>query len=183
METVKCVVVGEAGVGKTSLLITFSTNIFPKDYLPTIFEGHGANIPFDGKTISLSLWDTAGQEEYDRLRPLSYPQTNVFVLLFAVDNPFSFENVSARWHPELSHHCPGVPIVLAGTKTDLRRESISPITFEQGEDMMRAIGAVKYVECSALDQVGVGALFDEATRAAISASRTGKKKGGGCVFI
>jgi Ras-related C3 botulinum toxin substrate 1 len=64
------------------------------------------------------LWDTAGQEDYDRLRPLSYPETDVFMLSFAIDNRISFENVRNKWYPELQHHAQGVPIVLVGTKLE-----------------------------------------------------------------
>lgn len=57
----------------------------------------------DGKPINLGLWDTAGQEDYDRLRPLSYPQTDVFLCAFSIISPASFENISAKWHPEITH--------------------------------------------------------------------------------
>jgi GTPase SAR1 family protein len=50
----------------------------------------------DGKTISLGLWDTAGQEDYDRLRPLSYPQTDVFLICFSLVSPPSYENVRTK---------------------------------------------------------------------------------------
>ena len=73
--------------------------------------------------MQLALWDTAGQEDYDRLRPLSYPDTDVLLLCFAVDNPDSFENVADKWAVELHAFCPGAPIILVGTKTDLRHDS------------------------------------------------------------
>ena len=67
---------------------------------------------------TLGLFDTAGQEDYDRLRPLSYPQTDVFLVCFSVTSPASFENVKEKWFPEVHHHCPGVPclIVVGHTK-------------------------------------------------------------------
>lgn len=64
--------------------------------------------------VSLGLWDTAGQEDYDRLRPLSYPQTDVFLICFSVASPSSFENVTSKWYPEIKHHCPDAPIILVG---------------------------------------------------------------------
>ena len=75
---------------------------------------------FLGKLIYLGLWDTAGQEDYDRLRPLSYPQTDIFMMCFSIISRTSFENIKSKWWPEVSHHCPGAPIVLVGTKSDLR---------------------------------------------------------------
>ncbi|CAN0429251.1 unnamed protein product, partial [Phaeothamnion confervicola] len=74
----------------------------------------------DGKPINLGLWDTAGQEDYDRLRPLSYPQTDVFLVCFSVVDPTSFHNVKLKWIPELQHHAAGVLFILVGTKLDLR---------------------------------------------------------------
>merc|ERR1719198_866554 len=74
----------------------------------------------DGKPINLGLWDTAGQEDYDRLRPLSYPQTDVFLICFSVISEASLKNVKSKWAPEINNHCPGTPIVLVGTKADLR---------------------------------------------------------------
>jgi Ras-related C3 botulinum toxin substrate 1 len=74
----------------------------------------------DGKNVSLGLWDTAGQAEYDRLRPLSYPQTDIFLICFSLIDPTSLENVHTNWYPEVHHHCPNTPIILIGTKSDLR---------------------------------------------------------------
>lgn len=120
---------------------------------------------------TLGLFDTAGQEDYDRLRPLSYPQTDVFLVCFSVTSPASFENVREKWFPEVHHHCPGVPCLIVGTQTDLRddpqvREKLSkqkmqPVRREDGEKMARDLGAVKYVECSALTQFKLKDVFDE----------------------
>lgn len=193
MQTIKCVVVGDGAVGKTCLLISYTTNAFPGEYIPTVFDNYSANVVVDGKTISLGLWDTAGQEDYDRLRPLSYPQTDVFLICFSLVSPPSFENVRTKWWPEISHHAPSTTLVLVGTKLDLREDGatvqklrerrMSPISYGQGLSMSRDIGAVKYLECSALTQNGLKNIFDEAIRAVLSPPQKQQtKKKGGCII-
>ena len=120
MQHIKLVVVGDGGVGKSCFLICATTQHFPCNYVPTVFDNYSANIMVKGKPFSVGLWDTAGQEDYDRLRPLSYPATDVFVVCFDVANRSSFQNVTEKWIPELRHFVPDVPVLLLGTKTDLR---------------------------------------------------------------
>jgi len=191
MQNIKCVVVGDGAVGKTCLLISYTTNAFPGEYIPTVFDNYSANVMVDGKPINLGLWDTAGQEDYDRLRPLSYPQTDVFLVCFSIISPASFENVKTKWYPEIQHHAPGVPILLVGTKSDLRNDpstanqlaskGLNMIAKDRAMGMQKDIGAVKYLECSALTQEGLKNVFDEAIRAALNKPK--KKKRGGCLLL
>ncbi|KAJ8392047.1 hypothetical protein AAFF_G00078530 [Aldrovandia affinis] len=190
MQSIKCVVVGDGAVGKTCLLISYTTNAFPKEYIPTVFDNYSAQVTLDGRTISLNLWDTAGQEEYDRLRTLSYPQTNVFVICFSIASPPSYENVKHKWHPEVTHHCPSVPILLVGTKKDLRadpevlkklkEQNQTTVTQQQGAALARHIRAIKYLECSALNQDGIKEVFAEAVRAFLNPQPAVKKP---CVLL
>lgn len=149
----------------------------------------------DGEPISLGLWDTAGQEDYDRLRPLSYPQTDVFLICFSIGSPPSYDNVAAKWFPEINHHAPGVPIILVGTKMDLREEketkirlqqmNMDVVSYEQGLAKAKEIGATKYMECSALTQRNLKSVFDEAIRAVLAPKSTneGKKSRTKCVIL
>ncbi|XP_018975742.2 rho-related GTP-binding protein RhoB-like [Cyprinus carpio] len=130
------------------------------------FENYVADIEVDSKRVQLALWDTAGQEDYDRLRPLSYPDTDVILMFFSVDSPDSLENIPEKWVPEVKHFCPNVPIILVANKKDLRsddnvRSELSrikqePVRTEDGRAMAARIGAHDYIECSAKTKEGFG---------------------------
>ncbi|KIJ18043.1 hypothetical protein PAXINDRAFT_161593 [Paxillus involutus ATCC 200175] len=168
----KLVIVGDGACGKTSLLCSFALGEFPKEYV-TIFENYVAEIRLDGKPVQLALWDTAGQEEYERLRPLSYSKSHVILIAFAIDTPDSLENVSVKWIEEVRSICgPTIPILLVGCKADLRPPSNSPdignyVSRVQAEQVASEIGARAYKECSALKIEGVDDVFEAATRASM----------------
>ncbi|OLL22472.1 GTP-binding protein rhoA [Neolecta irregularis DAH-3] len=186
----KLVIVGDGACGKTCLLIVFSKSCFPHFYVPTVFENYVADVEVDGKHVELALWDTAGQEDYDRLRPLSYPDTHVVLICFSIDSPDSLDNVLEKWISEVMHFCPNLPIILVGCKKDLRddpktidelrKTSQRPVTREEGESVAKKIGAAKYLECSAKTNEGVRETFENATRAALSFQ---KKKSKRCTVL
>ncbi|XP_041998906.1 protein MCM10 homolog isoform X1 [Salvia splendens] len=181
---IKCVTVGDGGVGKTCLLISYTTNTFPTDYVPTVFDNFSANVAVDGNSVNLSLFDTAGQEDYNRLRPLSYREADVFILVFSLISKPSYNNVHVKWISELRHFGPKVPIILVGTKIDLREDEqffvehpgAIPISTAQGEELKKMIGASAYIECSSKTQENVKAVFDEAIKVVMQAPQQGKKK-------
>ena len=178
----KFVTAGDTAVGKTTLLTRYVRGTYPWDYIPLVFESWVGSRVVDETDIDIELWDVAGGEAYDQLRPLSYHMTDMFLLCFSVDEPQSFVNVKERWYPELSHHCPRTPILLIGTKEDLRDDpqvishlatrGLSPITYQQGLECARDIGVVKYMECSALTNTGVQEVFIEAARAALTVRKS-----------
>lgn len=174
----KLVIVGDQAVGKTCLLISFAKGIFPDVYIPTVFENYITGVAVDGLSLDLELWDTTGSMDYDRLRPLSYPDTHVVLLCFSIDSPDSLDSIQEKWISEVLHFCPGLPMFLVGLKKDLRddpktilelqRTSQHPVTREQGMEVAQKIGALKYVECSAKTTERVKDVFELATRAALS---------------
>ncbi|XP_077998280.1 cdc42 homolog [Glandiceps talaboti] len=185
MNILKCVAVGDGAVGKTCMLMSYATNRFPVDHVPTVFDNYAVSINVGDDHYMLGLFDTAGQEEYDRLRILSYPMTDVFLLCFSVTSPASFENVREKWVPELRHNSPNTPFLLVGLQVDLRRQQNvtersrhnKPITFQQGTKAAKELGAEIYVECSALTQEGLKNVFDEAILAMLSPKKKTKSSG------
>lgn len=182
----KLVIVGDGACGKTCLLIVFSKGTFPEVYVPTVFENYVADVEVDGKHVELALWDTAGQEDYDRLRPLSYPDSHVILICFAIDSPDSLDNVQEKWISEVLHFCQNLPIILVGCKKDLRHDpktiselaktSQKPVTEAEGMAIQKIIRAEKYLECSAKTNEGVREVFEHATRFALLSKKTGKSK-------
>jgi len=190
---IKLVVVGDGAVGKTCLLISYAKNKFPEEYVPTVFDNYVVSLSAGDQTIELGLWDTAGQEEYDRLRPLSYANANVFLICFSVVNPTSYENVNAKWYPELMHFCPDVPYLLVGTKIDLRNDpntieklrqsNSAPLPPQKGDELAKKIKAVKYMECSAKTVENLKNVFDEAVKSVLFKNRRRKPSGGVCTLL
>ena len=130
-------------------------------YIPSGFGDYVyvADVEVDGKHIELALWDTGGLEDYDRWRPLSYPDSHGILICFNIDDPDSLDNVQekvrskllnslvlififrlSQWIGEVNHFCQGIPIIFVGLKKDLRRDpktidelrrtSQHPVTFE-----------------------------------------------------
>ncbi|KAL2912506.1 GTP-binding protein Rho1 [Polyrhizophydium stewartii] len=188
----KLVIVGDGACGKTCLLIVFSKGTFPEAYVPTVFENYVADVEVDNRRVELALWDTAGQEDYDRLRPLSYPDSHVILICYAIDSPDSLDNVQEKWIAEVIHFCAGLPILLVGCKKDLRNDpktiqelqktQQSPVTYEQGQAVAQKIGAFKFLECSARLNDGVREVFEHATRAALM-RKMPKARKGGCALL
>lgn len=179
--------------------------------MPTVFENYVTDCRVDGRSVQLALWDTAGQEDYERLRPLAYSKAHVLLIGFAVDSPDSLENVKHKvrqidvwggalikvtdswwqWIEEANERCPGVPIILVGLKKDLRedplaieemrKKSLKFVTPKEGNETGAQVGARKYLECSSLTGEGVDDVFEAATRAALLSFD--KRKSSCCIVL
>lgn len=150
------------------MLITYTTREFPSEYVPTVFDNYAGSIRVDGQEYDMTLWDTSGQEDYERIRPLSYPNTDCFLICFSINSRDSYENVMTKWHPEIKCHCPNKPVVLVGTKGDLRNTgNVDIVTMKDCQKMKKKVKASKYVECSALHRENLDLVFVEAIRAVL----------------
>lgn len=160
---VKVVVIGDGTVGKTCFLMSYVQRSFPNEYIPTIFDNHSADVDYFGKHVLMELYDTAGQEDYNRLRLLSYPRTDVFLVCYNITDPTTLNNVENRWVKELQVKCPDTPKILVGLKCDLREDSYGQnYTYVEESEVDRIKEACSFeyaVETSALKQINVDSTF------------------------
>lgn len=171
MKSIKCVIVGDEAVGKTSLLVSYVMKHLIKDHIPTIVDKYISDCTIDGINVCLYLWDTSGDTEFDKLRPLSYNYTDIFLVCFSTVSSASFDNIKSKWIPEITNLSPGTPYILVGTKTDLRKESDSNcISHNQGSIMAQEISAIGYVECSHTDQNSIDKVFTQTIRTILSST-------------
>lgn len=172
--SIKCVLVGDNAVGKTALLVRFTSETFPESYRPTVFDNTGVEVYMDGVHISLGLWDTAGNDTFQQIRPRSYQQADIVLICYSVANPNSLANVHNKWLPEVREYLPNVPVLVVATQTDLREMGAyrgNCTTSAEGAQMAREIKAKGYVECSAFSNRGVQQVFEYAVRIAVNQAK------------
>lgn len=177
--SVKCVLVGDNAVGKTALLVRFTSETFPDSYRPTVFENTGVEVYMDGVQISLGLWDTAGSDNFRQIRPRSYHQADVVLICYSVANPNSLASVLHKWNLEVRENLPKVPVLLVATQTDQRELGVhraSCITPAEGRRVAQEIHAKGYVECSALSNRGVQQVFEYAVRTVVNQARKRERR-------
>lgn len=179
MNAIKCVLVGDAAVGKTALLVRFTSETFPEIYKPTVYENTGVDVFMDGIQISLGLWDTAGNDAFKNIRPLSFQQADVILMCYSVANHNSFINMRNKWIGEIRSHLPQAPVLVVATQTDQREmgpHRLSCISAVDGKRLAQDIRAKGYLECSALSNRGVQQVFEYAVRTAVYQARRQKRK-------
>ncbi|XP_035280510.1 rho-related GTP-binding protein RhoH-like [Anguilla anguilla] len=177
--SVKCVLVGDTGVGKTALLVRFTSETFPDCYKPTVYDNLGVEVFMDGVHINLGLWDTAGSESFRQIRPMSYHQADVVLICYSVANPASFASVRRRWIGEVKDHLPRAPVLVVATQTDQR--DVGPnqancLSSSDGKQLAHDIHAKGYLECSALSNRGVQQVFECAVRTATNQAKRGRSR-------
>ncbi|NXK91185.1 RND3 protein, partial [Formicarius rufipectus] len=196
-QNVKCkiVVVGDSQCGKTALL---------HSYVPTVFENYTASFEIDTQRIELSLWDTSGSPYYDNVRPLSYPDSDAVLICFDISRPETLDSVLKKaswrgnspahswpqilqWKGEIQEFCPNTKMLLVGCKSDLRTDVTTlvelsnhrqtPVSYDQGANMAKQIGAATYIECSALQsENSVRDIFHVATLACVNKTNKNVKR-------
>jgi len=180
---IKCGIVGDGTVGKTTLLVSYTARAFMDDYVPTLFDNFSAIEEVDGQCINMILWDTAGQEDYTSLRTTMYRNTDIFLLCFSTVHMDSFDNLKHKWIQELRANAPETPFILVGTKTDLRDKhekesdnSVEIIDNKKGQKRSKELKAQTYVECTSKDPLSVNNVFVEAIRVVLDREKKLKMK-------
>ncbi|KAG2392316.1 hypothetical protein C9374_012568 [Naegleria lovaniensis] len=194
--TIKCVNIGDTGVGKTCVLVSYTENEFPEEHVPTAFDNFTSIVEYKNNRYNVQLWDTSGQDN-DSMRPISYNGAHIFLIFFSLVDRKSFERVREKWVKELeeTNHI-DLPYIIVGNKVDLRDDSqllkqlgvTNPVTKKEGEELAKKVGALQYMECSAKTQTGLGEVFEAAVKAVVDeewkkqneAIKKKKDKGGKC---
>lgn len=172
--SVKCVLVGDCAVGKTALLVRFTSETFPDSYKPTVFDNTGVEVFMDGIQISLGLWDTAGHDNFKQIRPRSYQQADVVLICYSVANPNSLLSVQRKWIAEVRENLPKVPVLVVATQTDQREMGVhrgNCISAAEGKRVAHEVHAKGYLECSSLSNRGVQQVFEYAVRTVVNQAR------------
>lgn len=169
----------------------------PSDHVATVFDNYSACVTVNGQRVTLTLSDTAGQEDFESIRTLAYPNTNIYLCVFSVDNRQSFDNVASKWMKDLGDKdkvklSMGVPLIIVGNKIDLRG-SQPCVSTQEGEDLLKKMKDkygksypnMFYMECSALKSTGLKEVFDQAIKSHLTAMQRSKKAGksGGCHIL
>ena len=152
------------------MILRYVTGKFTENPLSTSYEEYSKNVTIDEKKINLKVWDTSG-DELDRMRASFYHLADVFLVCYSIDLPNSFKDLKPKWISEISNHSPNIPVILVGTKSDLRGNRLIaaklkknkqvPVSYNDGVRLAKQIGAAKYLVCSAFSQKEVNEVFKE----------------------
>ena len=123
-KSVKVVLLGDSGVGKTSIISRFVNNMFEQKVMPTISAAYATKTmkfdDFGGKELKFELWDTAGQERYRAVTKILYKDAQVIILVYDITIKDSFNEIKDYWYEQIKENCPkSIILGLAGNKEDL----------------------------------------------------------------
>lgn len=178
-------------MGKTSLLKSYATKEFSKEYTTTVFDNYSVDVMVNGEVCNVGIIDTPSHQNYDKLRPMSYNQTDIILVCYSVVKQNSFRSITEKWVPEINFFASKTPFMIVGTQIDLRKDlevKIKPdkngkkenkwLSQKQGKKLSKELAkygnCIGYVECSALTQQGLKTVFDEAIRC-VTSKETGDK--------
>ncbi|XP_066911421.1 cdc42 homolog [Clytia hemisphaerica] len=168
---------GDGAVGKTSMFLYYFAEKKPNlkhEYIPsTVSDANGSKIytyKNTGEKIRIYYIDWGVGKDWERTSHLGYKGAAAVVLCFSIGSRSSFENIEEYWYPFMKKYASKAPIVLCGTKTDMRTDELAkhnqkPITNVEGKKLAQKIKAVGYFECSSVEGRGVKELFDAAAEA------------------
>ena len=191
----KIVFVGDTAVGKTSVIMTWTQEVFPSLYEPTVFDTYNGTKNYKGSEIKLQIWDTAGHDDLGRLRPIAYSNTDCFIICFSVMHKNSLENACQKWVAEVKTTASLCPCILVGTKLDLREELERSgdearlrecVTNAEIEAAAKKYAFQGFVVCSAKEKKGLNKVFHTAFKVVFQmknmSKRTDSKTSGGSAF-
>ena len=163
----KACAIGSQAVGKTTFFIRFIQGSFPGDYTRAVYEPTRYETSSDEHEVSIELNDVRSRLLNPQLKPLIYQNTDVVMMFYSVSDRESYLDVERVWLVDAQTHCPGVPIVLVGTKTDLREVGGDTVTTGEGKELARRVRATKFMEISSLLGEGLDDMMDEVVKCAV----------------
>ena len=157
----KLLIIGESGVGKTSILLRFTDDYFSDKFMSTIgVDFKVKELEVDGKHVKLQIWDSAGQERFRNITMSYYRNSSGIIIVYDVTNHTSFDHVN-NWIEEVRKYVPGSPLMLVGNKADLEDER--KVQFEEGQELAEKHNLI-FLETSAKTALNIEDTFEKFTR-------------------
>ncbi|KAK8899877.1 hypothetical protein M9Y10_002200 [Tritrichomonas musculus] len=190
MERIKCGIVGDGYVGKTSMLLTIQNKEFPDYYICSVYDTYATTINFNNISVNIEITDIlGGEEDFIKLRQYEYSRYHIILVCFSLVSPPSYESIKSKWINEIREYEPNKKIVLIGMKSDLRDnfhissdEEMSPISTLKGEQLKMEIKALEYVECSSLKQYNLNGVLQSIAKVHFAFESSKKEKKSKCLI-
>ncbi|XP_060063046.1 cell division control protein 42 homolog [Ylistrum balloti] len=169
---IQCTLVGDAAVGKTSLIRAYTDNTCCKPPADTVFENYAGTSKYSNQEFTISVFDCSSKTDHESIRLFAYKDSDVFVMCYSVMDRESFDNIKSRWLPEVTYIMgKRLNLVLVATQVDLR-ESIDldqdiPVSKAEGHHMAEEIGAFSFIECSSSNQDCVQGVFEDVVQCSL----------------